>query len=583
MSNKSPSRQTTATQRQATLADVLNSVLRDESMSARRRRDLGSALQTMARALNTQLAEIPAEPRILRARLKEVSPAAVGVSASRWANVRSLVSSALIRAGITALPGRRLTPLSAAWQNLYDALPSETLRNALSRFVGYCSVSGVEPDAVDNAVMDRYFADLVEKSIVRNPRKIHQFTCHCWNLARERVQAWPRGALTVPSYRDAYGLPWSVFPASLREDTDRWLAVLSGQDLLAASGPARPLKPLTVKTRREQVRWFASALVHRGRDPASLRTLSDLVPIDTVKDGLRFLLDRRGGKPTRHLQNMAYTLRSMAQWAGAGADVLAEITRVRRRLSPGPIGLTQKNRTTLRQFDDPRNIDALLSLPTALLARARRRRGPPSLYAALDVQVAVAIELLLVAPVRIGNLVSVQLSRNLVQMRRNGPQHLVFPSADVKNEEDLEFPLPAETTELVELYCSEFRPRLSADPGDWLFPGENGAHKRPATLAVQVGKRVRAVTGLIVTPHQFRHVAAKLFLDANPGGYEVVRRVLGHRKNQTTTTFYAGLESAAAVRHFDAEILRLRSSAAATDHPARRHRREAIKGRRACR
>jgi integrase len=281
-----------------------------------------------------------------------------------------------------------------------------------------------------------------------------------------------------------------------------------------------------------------------------------------MKEGLRFLLERRGGKPTRHLQNMVYTLRSLAQWTGADADDLAEITRLCRRLNPGAAGLTQKNRATLRQFDDARNVDALLSLslPRTLVSRARHRRGSSSLYAALDVQVAVAIELLLVAPVRIGNLVSVMLGRNLVRIRRNGPQHLVFPGAEVKNEEDLEFPLPAETTQLLDLYCREFRPQLSASPGDWLFPGENGSHKRPATLAVQVGKRIRALTGLTVTPHQFRHVGAKLFLDANPGCHEVVKRVLGHRSAETTAAYYTGAETAAAVRHFDAQILKLRST-----------------------
>jgi integrase len=64
-------------------------------------------------------------------------------------------------------------------------------------------------------------------------------------------------------------------------------------------------------------------------------------------------------------------------------------------------------------------------------------------------------------------------------------------------------------------------------------------------------------------PHLFRHVAAKLFLDAQPGAYEVVRRVLGHRSIETTTGFYTGLETAASVRHFDRTILRLRGEQAA--------------------
>jgi len=65
-------------------------------------------------------------------------------------------------------------------------------------------------------------------------------------------------------------------------------------------------------------------------------------------------------------------------------------------------------------------------------------------------------------------------------------------------------------------------------------------------------------TGLEVHVHLFRHLAAKLFLDQNPGQYESVRRQLGHRSMETTLRAYAGMEAAAASRHFDATILKLR-------------------------
>jgi hypothetical protein len=38
-----------------------------------------------------------------------------------------------------------------------------------------------------------------------------------------------------------------------------------------------------------------------------------------------------------------------------------------------------------------------------------------------------------------------------------------------------------------------------------------------------------------------------------------MRRVLGHRSIDTTTSFYTGPETAATVRRFDKTILRLRS------------------------
>jgi integrase len=92
-----------------------------------------------------------------------------------------------------------------------------------------------------------------------------------------------------------------------------------------------------------------------------------------------------------------------------------------------------------------------------------------------------------------------------------------------------------------------------------LFPGRKGGPKAPHTLAGQISKTIHAYTGLQINPHLFRHSAAKLHLDANPGEYEVVRRFLAHRSINTTTTFYTGLETAPAVRHYDNTILTLRN------------------------
>ena len=104
----------------------------------------------------------------------------------------------------------------------------------------------------------------------------------------------------------------------------------------------------------------------------------------------------------------------------------------------------------------------------------------------------------------------------------------------------------------------EFRPHLTSAGNTALFPGIGGGSKNQAFFGTQISRAVRAHTGLRVHPHLFRHIGAKLYLDANPGAYEVVRRVLGHRSIDTTTSFYTGLETAAAVRHFDKAILNLR-------------------------
>ena len=52
-----------------------------------------------------------------------------------------------------------------------------------------------------------------------------------------------------------------------------------------------------------------------------------------------------------------------------------------------------------------------------------------------------------------------------------------------------------------------------------------------------------------------------LYLLAHPGAYGVIRLVHGHKSVETTTQFYCGMESTAAMRHFDEHILKLRDQA----------------------
>ena len=63
-----------------------------------------------------------------------------------------------------------------------------------------------------------------------------------------------------------------------------------------------------------------------------------------------------------------------------------------------------------------------------------------------------------------------------------------------------------------------------------------------------------------MNPHLFRHAVAKIYLDAQPGNYGVVQRTLGHLSMNTTKIYYSGCETAAAVRHFDHTILKLREN-----------------------
>jgi integrase len=85
---------------------------------------------------------------------------------------------------------------------------------------------------------------------------------------------------------------------------------------------------------------------------------------------------------------------------------------------------------------------------------------------------------------------------------------------------------------------------------EWLFPGESGAAKSDQLLSDQITACIQKSVGLRITPHQFRHAAAAIYLKHNPGDYETVRRFLGHRDIQTTIRFYCGLETMQATEEF---------------------------------
>jgi integrase len=239
------------------------------------------------------------------------------------------------------------------------------------------------------------------------------------------------------------------------------------------------------------------------------------------------------------------------------------LTDTARRIGVEAPGMTEKNRQRLRQFDDSRNVASLIHLPARLLKKARRldrtRRND-----SLPVQIALAIEILIFAPIRLGNLARLRIDQHFHWSRagRKGICHLVIPAEEVKNGVPLEFPLPRDLLALLQTYLDDYRPRLTSADDPWLFPGRAGGHKTTTAFRSQISKTVLEETGLEIHPHLFRHIAAKLHLEANPGEYEIVRRILGHTDIRTTTNFYAGTEGAAAARHYDRTILGLRDRTA---------------------
>ena len=199
-----------------------------------------------------------------------------------------------------------------------------------------------------------------------------------------------------------------------------------------------------------------------------------------------------------------------------------------------------------------------MTLPQELMRRARTP-GRKRREAARDARNAVAIEILLCAAPRLGNLANLKLGKHvLIDSARSDRVQLVIDEDETKNKSVLDMELPPESGRLLRLYVERFLPALARPGNDHLFPGRSGGAIERFSLGKQITAATLRATGCRVNPHLFRHLGAKRHLDAHPGEYGVVQRVMGHKSADTTTNVYCGFESAAAARHFDAGLLERR-------------------------
>ena len=128
-------------------------------------------------------------------------------------------------------------------------------------------------------------------------------------------------------------------------------------------------------------------------------------------------------------------------------------------------------------------------------------------------------------------------------------------------ETGLAFDLPVPLAKLLIEYRERIAPSVIGRRPDRVFVKADGSPKGQAMVGVLIKSYLRKYAGIEMTPHQFRHLAARIILRTNPGAYETVRQLLGHKNLRTTTWFYSGEDTKAAGLHHQ----RLVEEAAARD------------------
>ena len=345
------------------------------------------------------------------------------VSRKRWANIRSDLATAIDASGLRPMIRTANVGLDQIW-GLLLAPADQRIRNALSRFARFARLREIAPEAVDDRVMDRFINELDAATLTRNLAKLRRSVAIAWNaLVDLHAGAGLEPVAVPPSAFVPTRIRWDVLPRSFREDVERYLTWASAPDPLAEGARARALAPLSLRLQQTHIHSAANAAVAVGIPLDQIISLASLVEPEVFRALLGHLWRADGRKLTAFTHGVAVTLIAIAsEWAKAPADSIATLKGLRSKLGTLPIGLTEKNKALLRKFDDPVLLAALLQLPDKLWLSARRGLTT-SRWPFIDLQSALAIDLLLHFGLRMQNLSSLRSTRICIGRRGAASQH----------------------------------------------------------------------------------------------------------------------------------------------------------------
>jgi integrase len=529
-----------------------------EELPEQKRRHWTTSLRQIAKMLDKALEVIPARYSAVSAELAQLHHVPAGVTAKTLANHRSNTKAALL--WLTREKGipEHGAPLTRAWEELRGKVSHPLVRYRLSSLMRFCSANNIAPLEVAESTIDR-FTDYRSRSAKPADGAFRRLLARAWNSNVGKIPGWPTRVLIEPAIKPSVEVAWEDFPKGLRRDVDRYLDGFNRVRRSRTGKRIRPLRPSTIRTRRAELAAAARMAVKTGVPITTLTSLSALLAPEVAEKVLDAYWRQNGETPKAFTIDLASRFLAIAKETKCIDDAACDrLDQMRRDLEDERRGgLTDKNSAFLRQVLTPGAWDRVVNLPKEMMEMARSQRSYAPVRAAVTAQLAVAIAILSVAPIRLGNLTAIILGANLIKPDGSDSNYwLVFPDYDVKNRIRLEYPLEPYLTRFIDEYVYDFRPILLRGRNEnWLFPGQRGGAKGKISFSGQITKRIYQATGLRMTVHQFRHAAGALILQRRPGEYELVRRVLGHRNVQTTINAYVGLENIQASEIFS-EIVR---------------------------
>jgi integrase len=528
-------------------ADAIEAISKATELPLPTRRQWCSALRGLARCFDRPPESIPARFSAVRNKMLALRYPPFGWTAKTLANTKSNAKTALLWFGREEGLGSDGVPMTPAWETLHRALADRSTRYRLAPLMRFCSAVGIEPASVDDDVLGRFLRHRESTSTRVGDLAARRIIAKLWNGCVGRVEGWPNQTLDVPPLKRRGGLAWQDLPVGWRSDVGAYLKFLTSIHPDKNGRRLAPCADTTLTTRKRELVAAANVAVRAGVPLELLTSLAAMLCPAVANIIIDAYWQKDGEVPTSYTINLAVRFEAIARQMGwLSASELKDLADLRYAMEQHrEEGMTEKNLAVVRAVLTPGVWGRVAKLPEQLMERARKLQNTAPVRAATLAQIAVAVAMLLVAPVRLGNLAAIRLDVNLI--KPGGPDSdywLCFSKFDVKNKQALQFVFNGRLTKLIDEYVSDFRPALMKGKNhDWLFPGRSTDHKEKIGFSTQIVDQVAKATGVRITIHQYRHAAAAMFLKHRPGEYELVRQLLGHKSVETTKRFYLDLET----------------------------------------
>ncbi len=535
------------------LADVMAAIATATDLPDRPRRDWPTSIRKMAEYLGHPLVTLPARITALSRPIQLLRPAILGVNDKTFANHRANLRAALCWF-LDARGVGRGAPMDPRYREMLAGIANRYGRDQLSPFFRYLTAVNVAPDDVEDPHVAGFLDYRRHMSFSPVKPAADRQLAGLWNACQAKSSAWPRQRLREAAVVVRRSGPaWEEFPESLREDIEAQLLKLGTRRKSTAGRRRVACKSSTIETRRRELQAACRTAVGAGIPIERITSLRQLLQPDIVSTVIDGYWKRNGEMPSKYTIQLAWRFLDYArQLPDVTQDELEELDEIWESLKGyDRVGLTSKNQNVVYSVLRGGLHRRIVELPELMMPDARARRISSPLHSAVEAELAISIAILTFAPVRMANLATIQLGHNLVRPGGAGTRYrLTFPHFEVKNGVDLDFDLPSVVSDLIDEFIHDFRPSLLRGHNhNYLFPGQGGG-KLSRGLSEQITRRLNRELGLRITPHQFRHIAAGIILLADPGNFELIRRVLGHRHIQTTMNYYAGLETLGATERF---------------------------------